>query len=414
MFEERKLKNGIRVVAERMESMNSIAMGVYVGCGSRYENEKDNGIAHFIEHMLFKGTGRRSAADIAYDMDEIGGQLNAYTSKEYTCFYFRVLSEHFEKGLDILSDMLLGSEFDSDDIKRERTVIDEEISVYEDTPEELVFDRLQGMVWGGKNLGLEILGSHESIKGFDRDMLLKHLKNNYRTDNTVIACAGNFIPERLYAALEEKFGDIAPVSYRNELEKSVYIPGKTTAWKDIEQLHMCIAFPSLAFGEKTHCLSVLNGVTGGGMSSRLFQRIREEKGLCYSVYSTYSSYIDTGIFMIYCALNPSNLHEALKICQNELEEIKAVGISETELGRIKGQLKSSFLLQDENTSSRCAKIGRNTLILGRTLTNAENLGLLDAVDVNSVRELAGRIFDFEKVSLSLVGNIKNVSVSDLF
>ncbi len=410
MFEERKLKNGIRVVAEKMEGMNSISMGVYVGCGSRYENDKNNGIAHFIEHMLFKGTGKRNAAAIAYDMDELGGQLNAYTSKEYTCFYFKVLSEHFEKGLDILSDMLLNSKFDPDDIKRERTVIDEEISVYEDTPEELVFDKLQEMTWGGKGLGYEILGTHKSIRGFDHDMLKAHLKNNYRTDNTVIACAGNFEYESLYKSLEEKFGGVTPVSYRSRLEKNIYTPAKTTVSKDIEQLHMCLAFPSAPYGENTYPLSVLNAACGGGMSSRLFQRIREEKGLCYSVYSTYSSYIDTGIFMIYCALNPSNFDEALTICREELKEIKAKGISGKELGRIKGQLKSSFLLQDENTASRCSKIGRNTLILGRTPTNAESLGLLEAVDESAVKELANSIFDFNKMSISLVGNLKGISV----
>lgn len=403
MFVERKLSNGIRVVAEEMKYMNSIAFGVYVGCGSRYENDENNGIAHYIEHMLFKGTDKRSAADIAADMDELGGQLNAFTSKEYTCFYFKVLSEHFEKALEILSDMLTGSKFDKNDIIRERTVIDEEISIYEDTPEDLVFDRLQYEVWGRKNLGLEILGTHESISRFDHDFFVEYMKNNYRTDNIVLSAAGNFDTDSLCALLETAFSGFIPNSYRNTMTEAVYTPKNVVTYKDIEQLHLCMAFPSVKLSDKSYALSVLNTICGGGMSSRLFQRIREEKGLCYSVYSTYSSYVDTGIFMIYCGLNPSNLEEVKHICRDELEELKTEAISEEELGRIKGQIKSGFLLSDESTSSRCSKIGRNTLLRGFCRSNAEALDILDKVSLQEVRELAEHIFDFDKMSLSLVG-----------
>ncbi len=403
MFEERKLSNGIRLAAEEMKYMNSIAFGVYVGCGSRYENENNNGIAHYIEHMLFKGTYRRSAADIACEMDELGGQLNAFTAKEYTCFYFKVLSEHFEKALDILADMLVSSRFDEKDIERERTVIDEEISVYEDTPEDLVFDRLQYEVWGRKNLGLEILGTHESIRRFDRKFFIDHMSKNYRTDNIVIAAAGNFDTDKLTEQLERAFSAFKPISYRNTFTKAVYTPKKVETIKDIEQLHLCFAFPSIELSDKSYTLSVLNTVCGGGMSSRLFQKIREELGLCYSVYSTYSSYMDTGIFMIYCGLNPKNLPQVADVCQKELEKLKKEEISPRELQRIKDQIKSSFLIQDEGTSARCSKLGRNTLLRGFCRSNKETLELIENINPSEVRELAENIFDFEKMSVSLVG-----------
>ncbi|MCC8097191.1 MAG: insulinase family protein, partial [Eubacterium sp.] len=337
MFEERKLKNGIRVVTDDMPYMNSISLGVYVGIGSRYEDEKTNGAAHFIEHMLFKGTEKRTAADIACETDEIGGQLNAYTTKEYTCFYFRVLSEHFEKALEILADMVLNSKFDDDDIKRERTVIDEEISIYEDNPEDVVFDKLQYEIWGRKNLGLEILGTHDTISAFDSSFLRSYFKNNYRPDNIVISAAGKFERERLYSQLEAAFSSLRPQSKEISFEKAVYTPKIVKTKRDIEQFHLCLAFPSPKFGEKSTALSVLNTAAGGDMSSRLFRKIREEKGLCYSVYSTFSSFTDAGVFMVYCGLSPSNYEEALSLCKAELQNMKEKEIPESELLKIKGQ-----------------------------------------------------------------------------
>ncbi|MCD8239546.1 MAG: insulinase family protein [Clostridiales bacterium] len=412
MFEQKRLKNGIRTIVEDMPHMNSIAMAVFVGIGSRYENEVTNGAAHFIEHMLFKGTYRRTAEETACEMDELGGQLNAYTTKEYTCFYFKVLSEHFEKALDILSDMLLNSKFDSDDIKRERTVIDEEISVYEDNPEDVVFDRLQYEVWNKKGLGLEILGTHDTIAAFDRDFLTDYKDKNYRTDNMVISVAGKFDKDKLYESLERAFSPLKPCEYRLEAEPGVYIPKRVAVKRSIEQLHLCLAFPAPAVIDGNYPLSVLNTAAGGGMSSRLFQKIREEKGLCYSVYSTCSLYSDASMFMIYCGLNPKNTEEAVKLCKEELLKLKEEKMPQAELERIKNQIKSGFLLSDEATSSRCSRYGRNILLRGNCRNVEQVLSEIDKIDGKIIKSLAEEIFDFDKMSISVVGKgkiIKDIS-----
>ncbi|MCD8091132.1 MAG: insulinase family protein [Clostridiales bacterium] len=410
MFEERKLSNGIRVVTDDMPHMNSISLGVYVGIGSRFENEETNGAAHFIEHMLFKGTKNRTAADIAFETDELGGQINAFTSKEYTCFYFKVLAEHFDKALDIFSDMLLNSKFDPDDIKRERTVIDEEISIYEDTPEDVVYDKLMYEIWGGKGLGLEIGGTHSSISKFDSNFLFSYFKNSYRPDNIVISAAGKFEREELCNKLEAAFSSIQPREYRQVFEPAVYTPQNIKIKRDLEQLHLCLAFPSLKFGERNTAVSVLNTAAGGGMSGRLFQKLREEKGLCYSIYSSTSSYTDTGIFSVYCGLSPSNCPEAISLCREELEKLKTEEISEEELSRIKGQIKSNYLLSDESTVSRSSKIGRNTLLRGFCPTNDEFLSSLEKINSAEILELSREIFDFDKMSISIVGKTDNISI----
>lgn len=410
MFEQRTLKNGIRTIVESMPHMNSVSLGVYVGIGSRYENRITNGAAHFIEHMLFKGTDRRTAEQIACEMDELGGQLNAYTTKEYTCFYFKVLSIHFEKALDILSDMLLNSKFDSGDISRERTVIDEEITVYEDNPEDVVFDKLQYEVWNRQGLGLEILGTHKTIAAFDRDFLVEYMEKNYRTDNMVISAAGSFDKEVLYSQLEAAFSPLKANSFRLEAVPCVYTPQRVVSKKAIEQLHLCIAFPSPGIGDRNYLLSALNTAAGGGMSSRLFQKIREEKGLCYSVYSTFSAYTDTGLFMIYCALNPKNLNEAVSLCKEELLRLKEEEIPADELERIKNQIKSGFLLSDEATSSRCSKLGRNLLLRGFCRNNETVLSQIDKITGKDVKGLSNEIFDFDKMSISLAGKNKNLKL----
>ncbi|MCD7778324.1 MAG: insulinase family protein [Clostridiales bacterium] len=410
MFEERKLKNGIRVVTDDMPYMNSISLGVYVGIGSRYEDEKTNGAAHFIEHMLFKGTEKRTAADIAGETDEIGGQINAYTTKEYTCFYFRALSEHLEKALEILADMILNSKFDDDAIKRERTVIDEEISIYEDNPEDVVFDKLQYEIWGRKNLGLEILGTHDTISAFDSSFLRSYFKRNYRPDNIVISAAGKFDRETLYSQLESAFSPLKPKNTEVSFEKAVYTPKIVKTKRDVEQLHLCLAFPSPKFGEKSSALSVLNAAVGGGMSSRLFRKIREEKGLCYSVYSASSSFTDTGIFMVYCGLSPSNCEKVLSLCRTELQNMKEEKISESELLKIKGQIKSNFLLSDESTSSRSSRMGRNVLLRGFCPSNEKTLSDLEKTNSAEILTICREIFDFDKMSISLAGKTEGISI----
>lgn len=410
MYEERKLSNGIRVTTEDMPHMNSISLGVYVGAGSRYENGETNGAAHFTEHMLFKGTEKRTAADIAYETDELGGQFNAFTTKEYTCYYFKVLSEHFDKALEILADMVLNSKFDPDDIRREKTVIDEEISVYEDTPEDVVFDSLQYETWNRKNLGLEILGTHSTISKFDSSFLRTYFKNNYRPDNIVISAAGKFDREALYNKLEEAFSSLPPCPYRPPFTQAIYAPKTVKTKRDLEQLHLCLAFPSLKLGGRNTALSVLNTAAGGGMSGRLFQKLREERGLCYSIYSTFSSYTDTGIFMIYCGLSPSNCNEAIDLCRAELQRLKNEEIPGEELSRIKGQIKSNFLLSDESTSSRSSKMGRNVLLRGFCPANEATLNALEKITSAEILALSRETFDFDKMSISLVGKTDNINI----
>ncbi len=409
MYNKFALKNGLRIVCEKIPFVHSVSIGVWVGCGSRNESLTNNGVSHFIEHMLFKGTTKRSAKEIAETIDNIGGQINAFTGKECTCYYTKTLDTHMEIAMDLLSDMLFNSKLDPKDIEIEKKVILEEISMYEDSPEELVHDILSENVWKNNTLGYPILGTNDSLQAINRDSILEYIGQNYIPNNTVIAIAGNFDYAKLEEIINKFFGEWKASEEQNinfNKAKAEFISNVTIREKDTEQAHICLGFNGYEHGsEKLYTLLAINNIFGGGMSSRLFQRIRESKGLVYSIYSYPSSYISAGLFIIYAGMNPEHVSTVTEMIIDEIQYLKKNSITGEELDKSKEQLKGNFILGLESTSSRMNGIGKSELILGRTYTPEEILKKIDNIKIDDVNEIIQTIFDLENTSFSAVGNL---------
>jgi predicted Zn-dependent peptidase len=398
------LENGLRIVMEPIPFVRSISFGIWVRNGSRNEAPEVNGISHFIEHMFFKGTERRTAADIANEMDAVGGQLNAYTSKEYTCYYTRTLDTHFDTALDVLTDMFFNSKFDENDINKERNVILEEISMYEDTPEDLAHDILQNHIWPGNPLGQTILGPPGNVKSFQREDFLAYMHDHYGPKETVLAVAGNIDEKIVLEKLTEIFGRFERRKNDSGLPATVYAPAFATKEKDIEQTHLCVGFPGIPSGaDETYTMAAVNTILGGGMSSRLFQKIREEHGLVYSVYSFHSGFADTGLFTIYAALNPAQTDDVFQLIVSEVKRLFSEKITVEQLAKTKEQLKSSFLLSLESSSNRMNSIGRTMLMLNKTVTTEELIEKVDKVNLEKFYTLCEQVFQLDRLSVSLVG-----------
>ncbi len=406
------LDNGLRIVTEKIPFIRSIAFGIWVMNGSRNETEETSGISHFIEHMLFKGTENRSAKDIADEIDAIGGQINAFTSKEYTCYYTRTLDSHFDVAIDVLADMFFNSKFDNVEIEKERNVILEEISMYEDTPEELVHDILQYEIWSNNSLGYPILGNRQSISKFDSNTFKSYYSSNYTPNNTVIAVAGNFDEHTIINKIQKYFGSFKGES-KYKAKNYKYTPSIITKAKDIEQVHLALGFESISIGsEEAQTLAALSTVLGGGMSSRLFQKIREEHGLVYSVYSMNYSYTDTGLFSIYAALNPANIEQVLNLIISEINTLSQ-NICEKQLKNTKEQIKSNYILSLESSSNRMNVLGRSMLMLNKIYTQDEILEKIDAVSLDKINSLAKKIFNFNNMSISAVGDVLKINLKQM-
>ncbi len=409
MVEVVKLDNEITIVMEKVSYVRSISFGIFVKNGSRNENSNINGISHFIEHLMFKGTKNRTAKQIANDMDSVGGHINAYTTKEYTCYYTKTLDSHFDVALDILADMYFNSKFDCEDINKERNVIIEEINMYEDSPEEVGYDLLQEAIWKNNPLSFPILGTEESISEFNSDIISEYYKKHYRTDNTVLVIVGNFEKEKVISQIEKYFGgfkrlDKEIILKNSFYDKPEYIKSSVKKEKDIEQLHLTICFPGLKSGsDESYALAVVNTVFGGGMSSRLFQRIREEHGLAYTVYSFASNFSDTGLFGIYAALSPNQFNQVYELILDEISALKNEKITEEQLNKTKEQLKSNFIMSLENTSSRASNIGRSMLLLNKINEVDDIIEKVNAVDTEKTTSVIEKVFDLEKMSISIVG-----------
>ncbi len=409
MLRKFTLKNGVRVVCEKIPYVRSVSAGIWIKTGSRNENIKNNGISHFIEHMLFKGTETRSAAQIAESIDNIGGQLNAFTGKECTCFYSKTLDEHVETALDVLSDMIFRSVFAKKDISLEKKVILEEIGMYEDSPEDLVHDQLSETVWSGSSIGYPILGTRKSLRSISREMIAEYMKDRYTTDNTVISIAGNFDDTQLEELLEKYFGSWDTVSKSGqENHNVVFKPEVSKKDKDTEQVHICIGFEGIRNGDSSiYPLLAVNNILGGGMSSRLFQRIRERKGLVYSIYSYPTTYKDAGLFTIYAGMKPENLGQVMSLIYDEIRLLKKKGISQSELDKTREQMKGNYMLGLESTSSRMNSIGKSELLLGYINTPEEILNKIRAITMDGVTDIIQKILDLDKKGISLVGSIRN-------
>ena len=415
MISVHTLQNGLRVVMESIPFVRSVSFGIWVRNGSRNETPEVNGISHFIEHMMFKGTEKRTAMQIADTMDAVGGQLNAFTSKEYTCYFTRTLDTHFDVALDVLQDMFFFSKFDVAEIEKERNVILEEINMYEDTPEDLAVDLLQYRTYPDSSLGMAILGTPETISGFTGNDFRSFIKERYRPGNIVIAVAGNIIESEVLEKITAVFGHFVDKSSTEADTPTAYSPGFSLRDKDIEQVHLCLGLPGLPTGiDESYALAAVNTILGGGMSSRLFQKIREEHGLAYSVYSYNASYYDTGIFLVYAALNPAQVCDVLRLVAGEIRGMFTERITDEELSKAKEQLKSNFLLSLENAASRMNSIGRTLLMLDKVITPDELVSKIDAITLDAFYAVCDRIFRLDQMSLSLVGKqVEGMDVGEL-
>lgn len=412
MYEFKTLKNGIRVVAEKIEYLKSVSIGVWVGNGSRHEKREENGISHFIEHMLFKGTNNRSAFEIARAIDDIGGQINAFTTREYTCFYTKTLDAHASVALDVLSDMIFCSRLPEEEMDRERRVVLEEISLYEDSPEDLVYDLASQAAWGETSLGRTILGTKETLDSINQSIMRNYIKTHYTSKNMILSVSGNY-GDGFFELLEKYFGSHELSSDEVVLPEAPYIPSNVVRTKDIEQVQLVAGFKGIdVMDESVYSLLVFNNVFGSGMSSRLFQNIREKRGLVYSVYAGHSAYINTGMFDISAGMSPENVSEVAELICGEVRRVKRDKLTRGEVERAKEQLKGSYILSCESTGARMQGAGRSLLLNKPIRTQEEGLALIEAVNTDSVAEIIDRVLDTGTLCVAAVGPIE--SVDNLF
>ncbi len=403
LYQRTVLPNGLVVLTEPMDHVRTASLGVWIAAGSRYEDPARMGVSHFIEHALFKGTATRSALQIAEAMDAIGGHLNAFTEKEHTCYYLRVLSDHLDAGVEVLADMLLHPALEPEALERERQVILEEINMYEDAPDELVHDLFASTLWPGHPLGWPISGSQESVGALRREDLQAFIGARYRPDATLVAAAGRLEHDQIVALVERALG--AWAGRLVAAPAAPPAPRRAAAFrsKEIEQVHLCLGVPGLpqAHGDR-YVLAVLDTTLGGGMSSRLFQEIREERGLAYSITSYHTGYRDVGAFVVYAGTGPQTSREVVRLTLAELARARE-SLTADEVARAKESLKGSLMLDLETPGSRMSKLARSEQYFGRQITLDEIIADVDAVRTEDARRLAAQLFDPARMTLVAIG-----------
>ena len=404
MYEKLTLENGVRILFENIPYVRSVSYGVWVGTGSRCEKSQQGGVSHFIEHMVFKGTYGRSASEIAGLMDKIGGQTNAFTTKECTCFYGRVLDSNLRTLVELICDMLFNSRFDENDVSNERGVILEEIDMYEDTPDDLVAERLYGACYKGCSLARPILGRKSTLDKMNGDFLRDYMHSHYLPEDIIVAFSGSFTPADV-DYIKSAFSGLE-AGGRNKFPKAVYTPAFTVKKKPIEQNHLCFAFPGLPDNhEDRYAMQILSTIFGGGMSSRLFQSIRENMGLCYSIYSYNTSYKDTGLHVIYTALGKETEKQAVKAILDEVRKITDDGVTQYELDCAVEQAKSNLLMGLESTSTRMNRLARSEMCLGYVPEMDDIIAQYDALTVDDIHRTAENTFKMDAMSFSAVGRV---------
>lgn len=401
------LSNGVRVLSEPMPQMVSATIGIWVENGSRYEQTQQNGVSHFIEHLLFKGTKRRSAAQIAEEIDAVGGVLNAFTGKEYTCYYAKVLGEDVKMTTELLADIFLESVFAPEEIDRERQVVLQEISQAEDTPDDFIHDLFNLHFWQGHPLSLPICGSVDTVNAIDRELMISFMADRYRAERVLIAAAGAVDHDRLVADCERLFGSIRGDSKHTEIEAPRERVMVLNYPKKLEQAHLCIGSPGLSQAAPLrYAAYLLNTALGGGMSSRLFQEVREKRGRVYSIYSFLSAFLDCGYFGIYAGTSPEWVDEVIEVSLNEIAKVAREGLRNDELARAKSQLKGNMLLGMESTDSRMNRLARNELYFHRDIPLEEIVRGIESVSNEQVIELASSCFKPDRMGLVMLGDLK--------
>ncbi|HDK16813.1 MAG TPA: insulinase family protein [Nitrospirae bacterium] len=391
---------------EKVNAVHSVCIGIWVKVGSRYENPGKNGISHFLEHMFFKGTGSRTAQDIATEIDSLGGELNALTSTEYTLFYVKVLDEYVEQAIAILTDIFLQSTFPEADIEKEKNIVSEEIKMVEDNPADYVYELFSKDIWGEKGLGQSVLGRQETISSFTRNDLINHINRYYGTENIILACSGNFNEEKLLEHLNSTIGALE----RKGEQESEPAPGFTAkiniVTKDLSESHICLGLKGLPYrSEERYSMHLLNTILGSGISSRLFQNVRENRGLVYSIYSYHVAYFDTGLWGVYAGTDKKHVGEVVNLT---VDEIKALpdSITADELRRAGAQLKGNLILALESTSNKMTNIAKQEIYYGQYFSPEEIIKMVESVTLDNVRALAQRLVGNGPLALTVYGNVK--------
>ena len=406
------LPNGLTVVSEHMDHVRSISVGIWVNAGSRQERLERNGISHFIEHMVFKGTKNRTAEQIARSVDSIGGHLDAFTAKECVSFNTVVLDEHLDTAFDVLSDLVLNPLFKSDDIKKEQSVILEEIKSEQDNPDYLLHEIFSQNFWKGHSIGRPILGTRQTVQSFASDTLHDQFRYTYRPNNILISAAGNLNHAKLMDLVSKRFHHLKriksePVGQKPTPHTHVTLRDKPS----LEQVQLCIGVPSYPLpDERRYACYILNTILGGGMSSRLFQNIREKQGLVYSVFSDLASYRDTGCLLVFAGTSPTSIPRVVESIMNEFRSLKETPVSQEELRRAKDHLKGSMMLGLESTTSRMSNITRQELYFGKFFTLDEMIAKIEAVTAKQITAIAQDFFRKEAISLSVLGKLDGLKM----
>ncbi|MDZ4382232.1 MAG: pitrilysin family protein [Parvibaculum sp.] len=400
-----RLENGLTVVTDSMPHLQTTSVGMWVNTGARHESAREHGVSHMLEHMAFKGTERRSALAIAEEIETVGGHLNAHTTHESTAYYARVLREDLPLAVDILADILQNSVFDPQEVERERGVIISEIGQAHDTPDDVVFDDLLEAAFPGQPLGRSILGTVDTVSGFGRDDLHGYMNERYLAPGMVLAAAGGVDHETLVRLASERFTTLRQHK-SNGAAKAAFEGGEIRKERDLEQTHLALAFEGPTYSDPDYYTAqVFSGVLGGGMSSRLFQEVREKRGLCYSVFAFSWSFADTGVFGVYAGTAPEHVAELMPVLSGELGRI-GVDVNEAEVARARAQIKAGLMMGLESSSSRAEQIARQYMIHGRVLPIAELIEKVDAVDAAAVGRFAGRLLGGKRFALSAIGPLK--------
>lgn len=405
------LKNGLRVVSDTIPSVETVTVGAWVDVGSRFESASENGLSHMLEHMAFKGTQKRSAYDIAEEIEDVGGYLNAYTSREHTTYYARLLKEDLELGVDVLGDILQNSTFAPEELDRERGVIIQEIGQAEDTPDDVVFDLMQQAAYHDQPMGRPILGTIDLVNNFTREDLDAYMKDHYKSENMALVAAGNLDHDAFVKMAENHFSNFGERRVC-EKETAIYSGGEIRNSRDLEQVNLLFGFDGMSFDDPDYFASqVMSMIFGGGMSSRLFQEVREKRGLVYSIYSYMSSYVDSGTLGIHAGTGQNQVSELVPVIAAEFDKMRH-DVSDEEVKRAKAQMKAGILMSLENTTSRMEQLGRQQMIFGRHVPHEETLEKINQVDVAGVKKCVDRILSGGKLSLGAIGPLDTLNDYD--
>ena len=406
MYKKVILDNNIPFLMEKVDGVHSVCIGIWVKIGSRYENPGRNGISHFLEHMFFKGTGSRTAQDIATEIDSLGGELNALTSTEYTLFYVKVLNEYVEQAIDILTDIFLQSTFPETDIEKEKNIVSEEIKMVEDSPGDYVYELFSKDIWGEEGLGQSVLGKQETLRSFTRNDLINHINKYYGAENIILACSGNFNEGKLLEHLNRTVGSLKRKGEQKSEAPSEFTAKINIVTKDLSESHICLGLKGLPYrSEERYSMHLLNTILGSGISSRLFQNIRENRGLVYSIYSYHVAYFDTGMWGVYAGTDKKHVSEVVNLSIDEMRNLPN-SVTADELQRAKAQLKGNLILALESTSNKMTNIAKQEIYYGQYFSPEEIIKLVESVTLENLRTLAQRLVEDSPFALTVYGNVK--------